>query len=251
MASPQIENGFTRIANEIMEALAGIRISGEARQCLDVIIRKTYGYNKKEDIISLSQFALITHLGKTHIIRGLGKLAKINIIITQKGNRKGNIYRFNKDFDTWKPLPKKVTLPKKIISVTQKDNLSLPKKGHTKDNTTKDNGTKESIAETSSAELFSFKDKLKEMKLNTKNPLIPIIAFYWEYKQLTPPKNEEQYQSKLTRELRGAKPLVDYPLERIKEVMKWLNSSEFLTEVWTIETIFKFIDRDLTKITDK
>jgi len=131
MASPQTENGFTKIANETMEALAGIRISGEARQCLDVIIRKTYGFHKKEDDISLSQFALITNIGKTHILRGLVKLAKMNLIITKKGNHNGNTYRFNKDFDTWKPLPKKVT-------VTKKGNPSLPKKGHTKDNTTKE-----------------------------------------------------------------------------------------------------------------
>ena len=107
---------------------------------------------------------------------------------------------------------------------------------------------KEPIAEASSAETFSFKNKLEEMKKNDKNPLIPIIAYYWEYKQLTPPENEKQYQDKLVRELRGAKPLVNYSLERIKEVMKWLNSSDFLTEEWTIETIFRFIDRDLTKI---
>jgi phage replication O-like protein O len=147
MANPQTENGYTKIANEIMEALAGIRISGEARQCLDVIIRKTYGFNKKDDHIALSQFALITHLGKTHILRGLRKLEQMNIIITQKGNANGNKYRFNKDFDTWKPLPKKVTLPKKVMGITQKGNASLPKKGHTKETTTKDNITKDIISE--------------------------------------------------------------------------------------------------------
>ena len=47
MANPQKENGYTSIANDIVEALAGIRIPGEARQCLDVILRKTYGWNKK------------------------------------------------------------------------------------------------------------------------------------------------------------------------------------------------------------
>lgn len=47
MANPQCENGFTKIANELMEALAKIRIPGEARQVLDVIFRQTYGWNKK------------------------------------------------------------------------------------------------------------------------------------------------------------------------------------------------------------
>ena len=135
MASPQKENGYTAIANEVMEALAGIRINGEAWQCLNVILRKTYGWNKKKDQISLSQFNLVTKLGKTHIVRAIDKLAKMKLIVTQKGNENGNYYQFNKDYALWKPLPKKVMvavpLPKKVIIVTQKGNLPLPKKGTT------------------------------------------------------------------------------------------------------------------------
>ena len=142
MASPQVENGYTKIANEIMDALSRIRIPGEARQVLDVIIRKTYGFNKKEDAIALSQFCLHTGLNKPHVCQSLLKLKTMNLV-TEKGNEVANIYRFNKDFDTWKPLPKKVTLPKKVMTVTEKGNASLPKKVHTKENTTKDNITKE------------------------------------------------------------------------------------------------------------
>lgn len=107
----------TGIPNEVLEALAGIRIPGEARQCLDVIIRKTYGLHKKEDSISLSQFATITQLGKTHICRNLNKLTAMKLIITQKGNaitQLGNeqtsSYRINEDLTSWLPLPKKVII---------------------------------------------------------------------------------------------------------------------------------------------
>jgi len=141
MASPQLDNGYIKIATEIYEALCKIRINGEARQVLDFIIRKTYGYHKKQDKISLSQFTLGTGLKKTHIIRGLNKLKQMKLII-QIDNDDINIYRFNKDFDDWKPLPKKVTLPKKVMTVTQKGNASLPKKVHTIDKPTKDNITK-------------------------------------------------------------------------------------------------------------
>jgi hypothetical protein len=48
----------------------------------------------------------------------------MNIII-KKDN---NLYRFQKDFDCWKPLSKKITLSKKIITVIKKDNLPLSKK---------------------------------------------------------------------------------------------------------------------------
>lgn len=131
MANPQKENGNTQIANEILEALCKKRISGQSMQVLLFIIRKTYGWHKKQDQISLSQFALGTGLDKPHIVRNIRKLLTQNIIISQKGNAKGNTYRFNKDFDTWKSLPKKA-------SVAQKGNLPLPKKAHTKETITKD-----------------------------------------------------------------------------------------------------------------
>src|SRR3972149_4849940 len=130
MANPQTEQGFTRIANELMEALCRIRISGEARQVLDTIIRKTYGWGKKEDAISLSQFCLATGINKPHVCKAITTLKKMNII-TLKGNATANIYAFNKDFDTWKPLPKKVT-------ITLKGNDSLPLRGHTKEKNTKE-----------------------------------------------------------------------------------------------------------------
>lgn len=144
MASPQKENGYTPIANEILEALAQTRIPGEARQILDVIIRKTYGFNKKQDAISLSQFILATNLKRPNICRAINKLKQMNIIIViQKDNGDTTLYRFNKDFDTWKPLSKKITLSKKIMSVIQKDNGVVSKKIHTKDTLTKDTLTKD------------------------------------------------------------------------------------------------------------
>ena len=68
MRSPQLENGHTRLANEIMEALCRFRIPGVERQVLDAIIRKTYGWHKKKDAISLSQFVEMTGVTKAHEI---------------------------------------------------------------------------------------------------------------------------------------------------------------------------------------
>ncbi len=108
MASPQIEDGYTRIANEIMEALARIRIPGEARQIVDTIFRKTYGFNKKEDMISLSQFCLATGMKKPACSRAIKTASRMNVII-KKDNSGIHFYSINKDFETWKPLSKKIT----------------------------------------------------------------------------------------------------------------------------------------------
>ena len=132
MASPQLKNGFVRLANEIYDALAKYRISGEARQVMDFIIRKTYGWNKKEDVIALSQFMIGTGLKRPTVCRAINQLVHLNLII-KKDNGLSHSYRFNKDFSTWTPLSKKITkkvihtestapLSKKIMGSIKKDN---------------------------------------------------------------------------------------------------------------------------------
>jgi phage replication O-like protein O len=133
MANPQIEDGHVDLANEIVEALAKIRISGEEMQCLWVIFRKTYGWHKKNDHISLSQFSQFTTLKKPNICHALSKLLSKKIISVAKKDNGITSYGFNKDFDIWVPLPKKITLPKKIMTIAKKGNESLPILAHTKE----------------------------------------------------------------------------------------------------------------------
>lgn len=137
--NPQKENGYTPIANEIMEALCKTRIPGEARQILDVILRKTYGWNKKEDLISLSQFVEMTGINRQNTCRAIKTLLDMNIIIKkdngviEKDNSIKLTYGFQKNYENWKPLSKKITLSKKIMNVIEKDNEPLSKKIHTKE----------------------------------------------------------------------------------------------------------------------
>lgn len=153
MASPQKENGFTPIANEILEALAKININGEARQVLDVIIRKTYGFQKKQDKISLSQFVLTTSLKKSAVCRGLNRLKKMNIII-KIDNENCTIYRFNKNFDTWKSLTTLLmrgeVLTTSLMRVNHIVKAPLTISRHTKETNTKETNTKEITSEQSS-----------------------------------------------------------------------------------------------------
>jgi len=138
MASPQVENGYTKIANELMEALARINISGAESQVFWVLLRKTYGFKKKEDSISLSQFCLATGMKKSNVCRSLSKLLTKNMII-KIDNDKSVKYRIQKDYANWIPLSKQITtkksLSKQIKSVIQIDNKSLSKQIPSKENT--------------------------------------------------------------------------------------------------------------------
>lgn len=149
MANPQTENGYIQIATEVWEALSRVRVPGEAMQVLMVILRKTWGYKKKVDYISLSQFCLATGLNRNHVCAALKKLSEMNLVSPEKrtcpekrtdeintipefGTCNTTQYRFNKDFDTWKPLPKKGRPEKRTCP--EKGKKSYPNSGHTKDN---------------------------------------------------------------------------------------------------------------------
>ena len=107
MANPQIENGFTKIANELYDAIVRWHFSSYEYRVLIFLIRKTYGWGKKEDWISLSQFVAGTNIRENHICRTI-KLLVDQKIIVKAGSRSKPLYGVQKDFDLWVKLPKGV-----------------------------------------------------------------------------------------------------------------------------------------------
>ena len=110
MARPQLEDGHTQIANEILEHLAKFYLSPNQWQVVIFIIRKTYGYKKKVDYIANSQIIEGTGLSKYVISRVLRILEERNII-----NRSKKLIGFQKDWEQWR-LPEQTTI-KKVISI--------------------------------------------------------------------------------------------------------------------------------------
>ena len=126
-ANPQTENGYTKIANEIMDALAKMRIPGEARQVLDVIIRKTYGWGKKKDAIATSQFMALTGLKKGMVHRARKRLLYANLITVYKNDDSQVLsYSFQKDYTKWDKLYAKKTILKKVTDCMQKSAQTVP-----------------------------------------------------------------------------------------------------------------------------
>lgn len=145
--SVQLENGYTKIANEMIDAFCKFRIRGESWQVLMAIFRKTYGYNKKEDWIAHTQIVEMTGLDKGNASRELSKLITQNIVV-----KSDNKLRLNKNYKEWKQVVKsdnkelsKVTIPVvNIDTVVVKSDGN--KRQYTKDNTTKEiipNGIRE------------------------------------------------------------------------------------------------------------
>jgi len=111
MAKPQLEDGYTRISNEILEHLCKINKSAYQSRVLEYIWRKTYGYNKKNDWISISQIVEGTGLKKSHVSRTKKELLDRNLVTCI-----GNKIAFQKDWTMWQELPKLVTNKKSYQS---------------------------------------------------------------------------------------------------------------------------------------
>jgi len=121
-ASPQLKNGYTRIANELLEAMARLKLTPTEWNILMVILRNTYGYQRKEARIKLAEFMLSTGVAKTHISNGLRKLVTKRVV-TRTGNNKDIHYSFQKDYTRWKRLPKQVIVTQiRNHSITQTRN---------------------------------------------------------------------------------------------------------------------------------
>lgn len=105
MAKPQLENGHTQIANEILDHLAKLYLSPNQWQVVIFIIRKTYGFKKKVDYIANSQIVEGTGLCKAVVSRVLKVLQEENIITRQKKD-----IGFQKDWEKWQKLAVRSTL---------------------------------------------------------------------------------------------------------------------------------------------
>ena len=101
MASPQKENGYTAIANELLEQLVKARIPASEKDIIFFLLRRTYGFQKKKDYISLTQFEKGTGLSRVTVVKSLKNLAYRNMVV------KAGILEIilNKDWESWVVTP--------------------------------------------------------------------------------------------------------------------------------------------------
>jgi phage replication O-like protein O len=105
-ASPQIEDGYTRIANELLDAIIAFPFSARQMRVLMALIRKLYGYNKKRDDISASQIGELCAMHRSHVSETLGHLTAMKVIFKEPG-RFGNMIEINKNYRQWLELDSK------------------------------------------------------------------------------------------------------------------------------------------------
>lgn len=161
--SPQVENGYIRIANELNQAICRAHLSGNEMAVAFAIVAKTYGYNKKTDDMSASQIGDYCDIARNHVTEVLKSLEARNII-TKRPGKYGSIIGIQKDYSLWLAKEKRKEqaaspsygLADEVVRNSDADSPKLgqvdsPKDGHTKDNLPKDNQQKTKTLPTSQA----------------------------------------------------------------------------------------------------
>lgn len=105
MANPQKENGFTPIANEILEATAGASLNGTQLRILLLLWRNSYGFHQHSCPLPLSYLAKMLRGSKSTIARQVKKLEFMGVIsVVSPEKQDGHTpksYAFNKDYAQW------------------------------------------------------------------------------------------------------------------------------------------------------
>lgn len=140
-------DNYTKIENQLLEKLCVMGLSGTALSCALILLRKTNGFGKEQDGISLSQFANLTGKDKRTIVRSLKELQLMSIVTlvsSGKSRKQVNIYKINKILMEWRLVTKvsPVKKPTSDKSVTTSSDISVTqlvtKVSHTKETITKE-----------------------------------------------------------------------------------------------------------------
>jgi phage replication O-like protein O len=114
MTNVQPENGFTRVANELLEVVAYQKFNGTQSRIILTLWRYTYGFSRKEHDLSLTFISRATGIHKQQVKKEMDKLIEKKVILvteesTYNTSRK---IKFNKDYSQWKDLqlPEELTV---------------------------------------------------------------------------------------------------------------------------------------------
>ena len=102
MASPQVENGYTRIANELLEAICNKITNSTWIRILLWTIRLTYGFNRKEVQSNYQAYATKLNLTRDTIKVTLLDLFDRKIIVLAVLTKESFVITINKNYELWK-----------------------------------------------------------------------------------------------------------------------------------------------------
>ena len=130
---PDLKNGYLKIANELFAAMIAYPFTSAEFKVVSHIIRKTYGWNKKEDAISVESISAPTTLSTRHTRRIIKKLV-LDKVIKKDKKTKINVLSINKAYPQWRLWITLPTLTRVSVTNDQHVRKTLTQVSPTKDN---------------------------------------------------------------------------------------------------------------------
>ena len=91
-----IDDGYTRFANELLEAIASADLTARQLKVMLAYVRKTYGFNKKTDRIADEQISQLTGLSRQNVNKAKKELISMNCLFMD-----GNQIGVNSEVSAW------------------------------------------------------------------------------------------------------------------------------------------------------
>lgn len=117
---PQVEDGYTRIANELLEQVMAAPLTLREMRVVMAVIRLTYGWNRKQARLTGGLLAKLTGMPDTKAGKTLASLVEKNVVIRHGGSR--SPVSLNKHADQWMlSAPERKTPPPKKAKSAETD----------------------------------------------------------------------------------------------------------------------------------
>ncbi|MDR2241842.1 MAG: replication protein [Providencia alcalifaciens] len=243
------DDGYTRIANELLESLSCCNLTVRQLRVMLAIIRKTYGFGKKVDRISDSQLADVSGLSRQNVNKSKKELISMNYIILD-----GNKIGVNKEVSAWKNQSRDSVSNLKTKNVSSLETNEVSRLETHKRNTLK----KKEITNISSENSNESSDRPSEKVLMVKPDAAvsspkgnkwgnadDLKAAQWIYSQvlIVSPTTKEPNWSTWANDIRLMRQLDGHTHQDICKMFKWANKDSFwcsnilspakLREKWT------------------
>jgi len=121
MASPQKENGYTAISNELLEAVYRFGFTAGELRVLLLVIRYTYGFNRKSANLSASFIAKGTSMSLRYVKKSVKSLVSHRTLARERSSTK-----ITKNYEDW-VVPSRTLVPTRTL-------LLVPSRTPKKDN---------------------------------------------------------------------------------------------------------------------
>lgn len=229
----ELEDGYTKLANELLESLSCCNLTARQFRVMLALIRKTYGFGKKNDRIADSQLAEVSGLSRQNVNKAKKELISMNYIIIE-----GNKIGVNKEVSAWKNQSRDSVSNLKTKNVSNLETNEVSRLETHKRNTLK----KKEITNLSSENSNESSDRPSEKVLAVKPDAVvsspkgnkwgnadDLKAAQWIYSQVlivSPATNEPNWAT-WANDVRLMRQLDGHTHQDICRMFKWANMDSF------------------------